>query len=152
MRVLNATAEREEASGAMAMIRRYGFTICLGVALTGYVALLISHPGADAVSVHPEPVDNFLYDANFPNQRGAKPWTKVIHRAPLAVTCQGLSAEVYREVGAQRCNNLAARSGDTSAISVRAGERCRYFYESAGAARHGTAVKFVTSGEACLVP
>ncbi|MEM8744636.1 MAG: hypothetical protein AAGF14_08385 [Pseudomonadota bacterium] len=152
MRVLNATAEREEASGVMAMIRRYGFTVCLGVALTGYVALLASHPGADAVSVYPEPVDNFLYDANFPNQRGAEPWTKVIHRVPLAATCQGLSADIYREVSAQRCNNLIDRTGNASGISVRSGERCRYFYENAGAARHGTAVQFITSGAACLVP
>ena len=152
MRVLNAAAESEEASGVTAVIRRYAFTACLGVALAAYMVLLINPPGADAVSVYPEPVDNVLYDGNFPNHRGADPWTKVVHRSQFPATCEDRSAHVYREVGAQRCNNFIERFADTEAISARDGDRCRYFYENVSAAQLGTRVRFVQSGGACLVP
>ncbi len=152
MRVLSAASESEEASGVMTLIRRYAFTTCLGIALAGYMVLLVKHPGADAVSLYPEPVDNVLYDANFPNHRGAEPWTKTVHSLQTPAQCEDRTAHVYREVSALRCNNLLERSAGTGSISTRDGERCRYFYENVRAAQLGTPVRFVELGASCLIP
>lgn len=131
-------------------IRKRGFEIALGLCLAGYGVLLALHPAADRESRYPEPVENLLYRANFPNHRGAPAWALEIRRTDAEASCGDIGGAYYREVAGERCHALL-RSWDAKALlSGVTKERCRYHYAGLAEARSGTDVSYVAMAGRCV--
>lgn len=151
MRVLGAMSKESQASiDSFASIKKHALGIGLSVALLGYALLLINFPHADSISKYPEPVNNLLYEANFPGARGAPPWAMRVHTAKPGANCADSAGSYYRVVSPVRCQNLLLNWDADKFLKRTVTSRCNYFYESLRAAELGSDVSYIVIDGQCV--